>query len=356
MNDANTRILVIDDDPGVVDLLCESLNERGYSTEGSTSPKKALERIREATFDLVIADVEMPEMRGTELLPAILHERSNQLVMIITAFGSIELAVSMLKAGACDFIAKPFNANVLIQAVERALRERQLRREIVRLRARLSDLPTGKLIARSYAMRTTLDLARRVAQSNVSVLLTGETGTGKSALARFIHEQSQQKDRPFIHLNCAAVPTTLLESELFGVRKGAYTDAREDRPGAFASAADGTLFLDEVGEIPVEGQAKLLHALETGRVRPLGAKEDVAIKTRLLAATNRSLETMLKQGLFRSDLYYRLNVVRIEVPPLRARRDDILPLVDAILSSSRRARGTTDYRHIFRRVTASTGL
>ncbi|MCE9673510.1 sigma-54 dependent transcriptional regulator [Myxococcus stipitatus] len=325
------RLLVLDDDAGVVDFLCESLSARGYQTVGLTSPEEAVALFRKESFDLVISDVEMPRMRGTELLEVLLAEKPGQLVLLITAFGSIELAVAAVKAGACDFVTKPFNIDALVLAIERAFRERHLRREIVRLRAAVPTELPGGLVARSPAMRKVLDMARKAARTDSTVLLTGETGTGKSALASLIHESSARRAEPFLQLNCATLPPSLAESELFGVRRGAFTDAREDRAGVFAAAGGGTLFLDEVGELSLEVQAKLLQTLETGRVRPLGASAEVTVRARVLAATNRPLEVLLREGRFRPDLYYRLNVIRLEVPPLRERREDIVPLVDFFL-------------------------
>jgi len=325
------RILVLDDDPGVVDYLTEELLQEGYTTAGMHSPREALERIKQTDFDLIIADVEMPEMRGIDLLGAIQAEKHGQLVLLITAFGSIDLAVQAVKAGACDFVAKPFRIEVLLLAIERAFRERQMRREIIRLRTNLPVVEPGQLVAKSAAMRKVLDLARRAALSGSTVLLTGESGCGKGAVARLIHDKSPRREAPFLQLNCAALPQSLVESELFGVRKGAFTDARENRSGLFAAAGTGTLFLDEVGELSLDTQAKLLQALEAGHVRPVGGTEEVAVDTRVIAATNRPLETLLREGSFRPDLYYRLNVIRMEIPPLRERREDIIPLVDSLL-------------------------
>ncbi|AKF82275.1 chemotaxis protein CheY [Myxococcus fulvus 124B02] len=331
MSARGQRILVLDDDAAVVDFLCESLTERGYVTVGMTSPEEALARCVEEAFDLVISDVEMPRMRGTEFLEAVLARRPGQLVLLITAFGSIELAVAAVKAGACDFVTKPFNIDALVLSIDRAFRERQLRREIVRLRAAVPTDAPGGLVARSPAMRKVLEMARRAARTDSTVLLTGETGTGKSALARLVHESSARRAEPFLQLNCAALPPGLAESELFGARRGAFTDAREDRAGVFVAVGAGTLFLDEVGELSLEVQAKLLQALETGKVRPLGASVEVTVRARVVAATNRPLEELLRDGRFRPDLYYRLNVIRLEVPPLRERREDIVPLVDFFL-------------------------
>lgn len=326
------RLFVIDDDSAVVDFLCESLTASGYQVETETSPERALERIDGGSFDLVITDLQMPGMRGTDILSAILGRRPDQLVLLMTAFGSIDLAVAAVRAGACDFIAKPFKIEALVLAIERAFRDREMRREIVRLKARLPEADSSHFIARSPAMKAVVDRARRVADLDSTVLLTGETGTGKGALARFMHDISQRRTRPFQHVNCAALPAPLIESELFGVRRGAYTDAREDRSGAWVAAGEGTLFLDEVGELGLELQAKLLHSLEHGRVRPLGSTNDIVVRARVIAATNRPLEILLRDGQFRPDLYYRLNVIRIEVPPLRERREDIIPLADLLLN------------------------
>jgi DNA-binding NtrC family response regulator len=326
------RLLIVDDDDDVLSFLVEALQSEGFAARGTTSGRTALAMLEKESFDLVITDLEMPEMRGTELLAAV-HERwPEQLVLIITAFGSIELAVQAVRAGACDFVAKPFQIEVLTFAIERALRERQMRREIVRLRAFLPGEDTATtLVARSQAMKDLVDLARRAAASDATILITGESGTGKGALARFIHEQSSRREAPFVQVNCAALPGPLVESELFGVRKGAFTDARADRPGLFVESSAGTLFLDEIGEMPIEIQPKLLQALETGRVRPLGGAELVA-DVRLIAATNRPLEDALRERRFRPDLYYRLNVIRIEIPPLRERPEDIEGLVDTFLA------------------------
>jgi len=325
------RLLLLDDDPGVVDFLCETLVERGFDVETHTSPEKALERVRAEPFDLVITDIRMPGMGGTDILKAILSRRPNQLVLLMTAFGSIELAVAAVRAGACDFIAKPFKIEALVFAIERAFRDRKMRHEIVRLRTQLRDIDTGPLVAKSPRMKAAIETARRVANLDSTVLLTGETGTGKGTVARFIHDSSVRRSRRFEHVNCASLPPTLIESELFGVRRGAFTDAREDRPGAFVAAADGTLFLDEIGELSIETQAKLLYALEAGRVRALGGTSETPFRARVIAATNRPLERLLRDGLFRPDLYFRLNVIRIELPPLRERRMDIVPLMDLSL-------------------------
>lgn len=322
-------LLVVDDDRGVVDWLAEELEERGFRVEGETVPAKAVERVRERAFDLVVSDVEMPGMRGLELVRAMHAARPDQLVILITAFGSIELAMKCVRAGASDFLAKPFTIEALEDAIERTLRERRMRREVVRVRsARAGTNPGARLVAASSAMQRVLDVASRAAATSSTVLLTGESGVGKSAVARFIHEASARASGPLVQLNCAALPAGLVEAELFGVRRGAFTDAREDRLGLFARADGGTLFLDEIAEMALDVQPKLLLALENGSFRPIGGGEELRFDVRLVAATNRPLEEALRERQLRPDLYHRLNVIRLEIPPLRDRIADIPGLVD----------------------------
>lgn len=335
MPESTARLLLLDDDPELVDFLCEALGTGpgAFDCVGETLPARVLERLRAEAFDMVVTDLEMPGMRGTALLAAILEAKPGQLVLLMSAFGSIEQAVSAVKAGACDFIPKPFKIEALRFAIERAFHDRQMRREIVRLRSARVE-PTGDLVARSAAMQKAVDTARRAARSEAIVLLTGETGTGKTSLARYIHDQRNPEDAPFVAVNCATLPVQLVESELFGAKRGAFTDAREDRPGLFVAAGRGTVFLDEVGELPSEVQAKLLHVIESRSVRAVGATAEVPFRARIIAATNQNLETLVREGRFRSDLYFRLNVIRIEVPPLRRRREDIVPLVDRFLAQA----------------------
>lgn len=325
------RILVVDDDPEMVDYLVEMLEGEGFVVFGAHSGRAALAFLETAAIDLVITDLEMPEMRGLELLEAIKTSRAGALVIIMTAFGSIELAVQAVRAGACDFVAKPFHIEMLVLAVDRALRERRIHREIVRLRSAVPNAATGQLVSRSQRMQHVVELARRTAGTDTTVLLVGESGVGKGAVARFIHDESARAGGPFVAVNCAALPAALVESELFGARKGAFTDAGADRTGLFAEASGGTLLLDEVAEMPLEGQPKLLQVLESGCVRPLGSSRDVAVDVRLIAATNCPLEDALRNRRFRPDLYYRLNVIRIEIPPLRDRPEDIEGFVDLFL-------------------------
>lgn len=332
---AGARILAVDDDPGVIDYLAEILGEDGYRVTGTTSPEDALRRIQKEPFDLVLTDVEMPGMRGPDLMAAIHRQQPGQIVLVITAFGSIDLAVQCLRNGAADFITKPFRHETLRHAIERALRERQMRRELVRLHTSLAEQSaSGELVARSEAMRKAASLALRAAQSPANVLLTGESGAGKGLLARHIHDRSARRNGPFVQVNCAALPGTLAESELFGARRGAFTDAQRDRSGLFEQAAGGTLFLDEIGEMPLDIQPKLLQAIETRKIRPIGAESEVEADVRIICATNQPLEVAVKARQFRQDLYYRLNVVRIDIPPLRDRPEDIQPLIDRFLQQA----------------------
>ena len=325
------KVLVVDDDPGVVDYLVEMLEQAGYAAEGVTEPDQALAAAAENAFDLVITDVEMPGMRGLDLLAAIHTERPDQLVLLMTAFGNIDMAMESVRTGACDFLAKPFRIEELYAAVERALRDRQMVRTAVRLGSPDSEADASTFVARSARMQQVLSLAKRASAVSSNVLLAGESGTGKSAIARWIYDLGSRREGPFVAVNCAALPHALVESELFGVRKGAYTDARQDRPGLFVQADGGTLFLDEIAELPLEVQPKLLQALESGAVRSLGDTRETAVDVRLITASNQPLEQRVAERLFRADLYHRLNVIRLEIPPLRERTDDLDELVDALI-------------------------
>ncbi len=332
---AKYRILVVDDDPAMVSFLGEVLEENGYEVVGAGSGVEALGALEVGDVGLVISDIEMPGMRGLELLKEIHARKPDQLVVLITAFGSMELAVQAVRSGACDFVAKPFQTDTLLHVIERAFQERQMRREIVRLRSRLPrEVVVGGLVARSKKMQALMELAGRVADIQSTVLITGESGSGKGALARYIHSLSARNRKAFVQVNCGAIPASLVESELFGVRRGAFTDAKSDRPGLFEQADGGTLFLDEIAEMPMDSQPKLLQVLESGKVRPVGATGELPVDVRLIAATNRSLEEELRERRFRPDLYYRLNVIRLEVPPLRERVEDIPALVDLFVEDA----------------------
>lgn len=330
MSTEQPRLLVVDDDPGIVDYLIDMLRQENYSAAGYTGTADALDAIAAEPYDLVISDVEMPGMRGLELMAAIHQQRPEQLVLLMTAFGSIDLAMQSVRAGACEFLTKPFRIEDLYTAVQRALQNRQMRRTAVRIGSVDVNSDDRVFTAHSPRMRQMITLAKRAAAVNSTILLTGESGTGKSAVARWIHESSPRRQGPFVSINCAALPQMLVESELFGARKGAYTDARQDRPGLFVQADSGTLFLDEVAELPLEIQPKLLQALESGKIRALGDTQETAVNIRLIAATHQPLEQRVNERLFRADLYHRLNVINLEIPPLRERKEDLDDLVSTL--------------------------
>jgi DNA-binding NtrC family response regulator len=321
------EVLLVDDDKPLCETLAIGLRRRGLRVSEHTSATEALRALEDGRFDVVVTDLNMREMTGIELCERIALNRPDVPVIVLTAFGSLDAAVSAIRAGAYDFISKPVEMDALAIAVERAANHRQLREEVKRLRLEVVARPhDNELIGDSAAMGKVQDLVSRVAGSDATVLIAGESGTGKEVVARAIHKRSGRAKGPFVAINCAAVPEALLESELFGHVRGAFTDAKEAHPGLFVQATGGTLFLDEIGDMPLGLQPKLLRVLQERTVRPLGGKAEVPVDVRIVAATNRDLESAIEEGRFREDLYYRVNVVQIPLPPLRARRPDILPL------------------------------
>jgi two-component system response regulator HydG len=325
------RILVIDDDPGMCEMLEEALVRRGFSVVSRQSADQALELVAASEVDAVVTDLNMKGLNGLELCERMTRNRPDIPVVVITAFGSMETAVAALRTGAHDFITKPFQVEVLAHTLRRAVQHRELREEVKRLQKVAHSGVSEDLIGSSPAARQALDLLSRVAPTDASVLIEGESGTGKELAARALHRMSRRSQGPFVAVNCAAIPETLFESELFGHERGAFTDAQRAREGLFVQAHGGTLFFDEVGELPASVQAKLLRALQERRVRPVGANNEVAFDARVVAATNRDLETAVEEKRFREDLYYRLNVVRIAMPPLRSRGADVLRLAQHFL-------------------------
>ncbi len=321
------RILIVDDEKSMCDMLDTYLRRRGFEPVSHTSAQEAFSTLLEEDFDAVLADVNMPGMTGIELCERIAANKADVPVIVMTAFGSMDTAVAAIRAGAYDFVTKPIDLDILSLCVDRAVKHRELSAKVKLLSEAVSKPRfSGELIGDSAPMQELRDRITRIADTDASVLITGESGTGKELVARLLHKQSRRSAAPFVPVNCAAIPDTLLESELFGHASGAFTDAKTARKGLFLEADHGSLFLDEIGEIPMAVQPKLLRALEERRVRPIGSDKESSVDVRVIAATNRDLESAADQGRFREDLFYRLNVIQLEVPPLRARGTDTLLL------------------------------
>jgi len=333
MSERSASILIVEDDAAMRDLLTEELADAGFEVEAAGGASAGLELARLERFDLIITDLRMPEMDGFDLIRGVMALPEPPHVVMITAFGSIETAIRAVKLGAYDYITKPFEIEELLLVADKALGERALRHKVARLQREVEErFGLTNIIANSQSMRDVVALVQRIAPSTASVLVTGESGTGKELIARAIHYNSARTNGPFVGVNLAAVPEGLIESELFGHKKGAFTDARNDKPGLFLEADGGTIFLDEIGELALPLQAKLLRVLQEHEVRPLGATKNQRVDVRVVAATNKNLEVMLADGSFREDLYYRLNVIHLDLPPLRARPEDIVPLAEHILA------------------------
>jgi len=321
------RILIADDDQSMCEMLEASLAHRGFAVTWRTTAEETLELAQTEEFDVLLTDLQMPGLGGLELCRRVAESRPDVPVIVITAFGSMDSAVSALRCGAYDFVSKPIENETLALTLERAVRHRNLL-ERVKILSETVKASQGldELVGTSPAMRRVYDMINRIAGLDTSVLICGESGTGKELVARALHNNSARSDRPFIGFNCTAVPESLLESELFGHRKGAFTDARSDREGLFVQANGGTLLLDEIADMPLALQPKLLRALEERAVRPVGSNSQQTFDVRIVAATNRDIESLVADGQFREDLFYRLNVIRVDLPPLRARGNDSLLL------------------------------
>lgn len=326
-------ILIVDDEEIIRDSLSFVLKKEGYSVQEAENGKIALEYVKDRSFDLLITDIEMPEMKGIELLEHVTQISPETLVVIITAYGSIDTAIAALRKGAVDYILKPVEFDELLVKTRRLLAERRLQVENKLLRNELHrQYDFTKIIGKSAAMQNVFATIKTVAQTDGTVLITGKSGTGKELVARAIHYNSKRKDKPFIAVNCGAIVENLFESELFGHKKGAFTGASMDRVGYFKSADGGTIFLDEVSEIPLHLQVKLLRAIEMKEVVPVGTSHPIPVDVRIIASTNRNLEKYVQEGKYREDLFYRLNVVGIELPPLSERQDDIPLLIQHFVS------------------------
>jgi DNA-binding NtrC family response regulator len=321
-------ILLIDDDDSLRRVMEFSLTEAGYKVQTAASGEEGLALFEKNPFDAVITDITMAGVSGMEVLARIRERDGGLPVIVITAYGTIESAVEAMKQGAFDYITKPFNRDELRLTLGKALRMRRLEKENLELRAEITDRYCFEsIVGSSEKIRNVLDMAGRVAASDASVLITGESGTGKELLAKGIHYNSLRADGPFVAVNCAAIPEHLIESELFGHVRGAFTGAVKDKEGKFELAASGTLFLDEIGDLRVDLQAKILRVLQERQVDRVGGKRPVSVDVRIISASNKDIERAVKEGTFREDLYYRLSVITLYMPPLRERREDIPMLV-----------------------------
>jgi len=323
------RIIVIDDDQSMCEMLEAGLRRKDFEVIWRTSAKEIDDILSEREYDVVLTDLQMPGEDGLELCRRLVRNRPDLPVVVITAFGSMETAIGALRAGAYDFVSKPLDLDTLALLLERAVKHRRLL-ERIRILSETVEKSRGfdGLIGDSPAMQRVFDMMKRVANLDSSVLIAGESGTGKELVARSLHRNSIRKDAPFVAFNCSAIPENLLESELFGYRKGAFTDARTDREGLFIQANGGTLLLDEIGDLPSSLQPKLLRVVEERAVRRIGDNREISLDIRIIASTNRDLESMVAEGNFREDLFYRFNVIQIGLPPLRSRGNDVLQLAD----------------------------
>jgi two-component system response regulator AtoC len=326
------NVLIVDDDQSMAETLTKAMTRRGFVVTWKTSAADGLELLEAQDFDVVVTDLHMEGMNGFAFCERVTANRPDVPVVMITAFGSLDSAVSAMRVGAYDFITKPFDVEALRLTLSRAVQHRRLRDEVKRLRRVVSDTRgLDPMIGSSAPIMKVKDLIERVAEVEAALLIIGESGTGKELVARAVHQRGPSSTGPFVAVNCAAIPEALLESELFGHVKGAFTDARAVRQGLFLKASGGTLFLDEIGEMPLGMQPKLLRALQERTVRPIGGDKEIPYEARIITASNRDLETEVAERRFREDLFYRINVLRIDVPALRVRGNDVLLLAQKFL-------------------------
>jgi len=336
---AKRRALIIDDEAGVRSSLGLILEDEGYEVATAADGDQGLRAAQGERFDVVLCDVRMPRKGGLDVLDELIRAQPDATVLVMSAFGQTEQALEAVRKGAYDFLAKPFQSQELLLTIRKAEERERLQRENRRLRRALSRDAAPALAAASPAMREVFELIERAAEYKTTVLVTGESGVGKEVVARAVHGLSDRAAQPYVAVNCGAIPETLIESELFGHARGAFTGADGEAPGMFREADGGTLFLDEIGELPPAIQVKLLRALQEQEVRPVGAAKTFPVDVRIIAATARDLERMVAAGAFRADLFYRLNVFRIHVPPLRERREDVATLADQLLAEHARRIG-----------------
>jgi len=338
--DELTKILIVDDEPNMLHMLSTVLQQDGFEPVCARTAAEALTLVAQQEFDFILSDVRMPGMDGIQLLEKLRETGVDVIVILMSAYGNVELALEAIRKGAYDYISKPFKTDEVALTLRKAAERERLRREVVRLKRRLrhSESSPG-IVARSPAIKALLEMVHQVGQVDCSVLITGDSGTGKELLAREIHRCSSRSEGPFVPVNCAAIPAGLLESELFGHAAGAFTGANVDKPGLFEEADGGTMLLDEIGAMEPALQAKLLRAIESGEVRRIGDTAVRRVRARIVAATNENLDKAIKSGAFREDLYYRLNVVHLHIPPLAQRREDIIPLVEHFVEIFNRRMG-----------------
>jgi two-component system response regulator AtoC len=336
------RVLVVDDEENIRLVLRTLLKKHGYEVEVADSGEAALTALEAFDPDVILTDVRMPRMGGLDLLGALKAKQHPATVIVMSAYGNVDLAIEAMKAGAYDYVSKPFKPDEIVLALRKAEERETLRRENRALKEQIQkDNQFESILAKSPQMLAIFKTVSKIADYKTTVLITGESGTGKELVARAIHAQSSRKSAPFVAINCGAIPENLLESELFGHKKGAFTDANADRRGLFEEATGGTLFLDEIGELPLSLQVKLLRVLQEEHIRRLGDTKDVQVDVRIIAATHRDLTADVKAGRFREDLFYRIHVLSIHIPPLRDRREDVSLLIDHFVTRNNARLGTT---------------
>jgi two-component system response regulator HydG len=343
-----SRVLIVDDEPNMCEMLEADLTTRQFEVAWFTAAAGAFKSLQNEQFDVVLTDLKMPGIDGIQLCERIVANRPDIPVVVMTAFGSLETAVQAIRAGAYDFVTKPVEMDMLALTLQRAVKHRALQAKVKILSQAVEQSQRfDEILGASPPMQALYDHLARIADAETSVLITGESGTGKELVARAIHNKSRRADASFVAVNCAALPEALLESELFGHAKGAFTDARAERKGLFLQAEGGTLFLDEIGDLPVPMQAKLLRAIEERKLRPVGGDLEVPFDVRLVTATNRDLETAVEENRFREDLFFRVNVIQIDLPPLRARGTDVLLLAQHFveLFAARASKDVTGISH-----------